>query len=92
MDWKTVVLPILGALLTWVGLTVRKAIRNRGKTELDLADEVLDEAMRRAEAAHASADPKDDADADAAVARAKTIRAHALRLKAIADAIGDTEE
>lgn len=57
------------------------------KTEVDLADEALHDAVEKQQKAHANADPTDDDDADLRVARAEEIRRKARRLSAIADAL-----
>lgn len=66
-----------------------RVLRAWRKTETDLADEALHDAVERQNAAHANADPSDDADADARVARAAELRRKARRLQAIADALAD---
>ena len=93
MDWQKILVAIGTALargcLTWMATSGRRIARNLGKTELALAEEQLDAALKRAEKAHANDNPRDDADADAAVAAAKRMRERARRLKAIADAVGE---
>ncbi len=91
MDWGKIISnvapPILAALGMWAGLTLRRAARNWGRTDVEIANEELDRATKAAEAAHADKDPGNDADADKKVARARELRVKALRLKAIADAL-----
>lgn len=92
MDWSALLqkaaLIVAGGVCTWAATGGRRAIRNLGKTEVELADEELERAMSRAERAHKNDDPTDDAAADAAVEKARAFRARARRMNAIADAFG----
>ena len=92
VDWSKVLLTTAGVVGGWLAPRVYRAVRNLGKTEQKLAEDELEDALKRAEAAHANADPTDDAAADAAVVRAKALRAKAARLGALADAFADPTE
>lgn len=91
MDWAAilkVVGPIFGAFCVGTVMpAARRAIRNRGKTEQEIAQEELDRAFKRAEAAHANSDPTDDAAADAAVEAARVSYNKIRRARAVWDGI-----
>ena len=89
IDWPKVLLAAAGVAGGWFAPRVYRAVRNLSKTEQKLAEEELQAAMKRAEDAHANADPNDDVAADVAVTRAKAMRAKAARLAALADAFSD---
>lgn len=88
-DWRPAAAAAAGAFVTWLATSGRKAIRNIGKTEQEIRDEELLEALRRAEKAHANDDPTDDAAADADVARAREALRRAKFKRAFTDAFGD---
>lgn len=93
MGWEkilTAALTAFGAgLLTWAGLAIRRAARNAGRTEQELALEELAEAMREEKEARDTLTPEDDAAAviHLRLARERSIKAR--RVKAILDALGE---
>lgn len=93
MDWLTIAkwaAPILGGICVGTVLpAARRAIRNRGKTDQDIAAEDLDRAFKRAEEAHKNDNPNDDADADAAVDAARKRLNDIRRARAIWDGIAE---
>jgi len=89
--WTKFVLPALGLLGGWLAPRIYRAVSNLGKTEQKLAEDDLEAALKRAEVAKASADPSDDAVAEADVVRAKAMRKRAERLSALADAFAGAE-
>jgi len=92
MDWQKILIgigtAIGGGCLTWLATGGRKAIRNYGKTELEIAEAHLDDALKRAEKAAATPGKEDDAQAAADVASARRIVEKMKRLSAITDGFG----
>ncbi len=88
--WIALGTTIGGALLAWVGMAARKAIKNYGKTDVEIAQADLDDKTKKYEDALKTADPCDDVAAAKAKAVAEEHLAFAKRVQAITDAIGDT--
>jgi len=91
IPWSKIAPPLLAIVGGWLGPRIYRAVKNLSKTEQKLAEEELEAAVKRAEDAHANADPADDVAADAAVAQAKKHREKAARLGALADALTDPD-
>lgn len=92
LDWRTAAFAAGAAVLTWLATSGRRAIRNIGKTEQEIRDAELLEALKRAEKAHANSDPSDDAAADADVARAREALRRAKFKRAFTDAFGEDDD
>lgn len=91
MDWIALAKwagPVIGGVIAgrlWP--VARRAIRNRGKTEQEIASEDLDRAFRNAEEKHKNTNPNDDAAADAAVDAARKRLNDIRRSRAIWDGL-----
>lgn len=96
MDLEKLLLPLaatlLGGLCTWAGLSARRAFKNVGRTELEIAADDLRAALEAERLALANSDPSDDAAAKKAVALAKARVEKAKRMKALLDAAGGDVE
>lgn len=95
MDIKPILVPVLTAavasLVTWAGLAGRKAIKNFGKTEVEIDEAELVEAEKAVAAAKLTPDdPLDDKIALAIREKAQRRLNNAKRWQALTDAIGDT--
>lgn len=92
---QNILLGVAGAgvtgLVAWLGLFGRKAIKNLGKTKLEIALEEQAEANKRLEAALKTADPTDDRAALLLIEAAKRHVDTAKLIKGITDAAGDAE-
>ncbi len=95
-DWgkilTTVGTLLVGGLCSWGIPAARRAAKNYGKTDVAIAGEKMEEAIKAKEAAHASEDPTDDKPADQKAAEAKLAFDHARRMQAIAEALADPGE
>ena len=93
MDWLTIAkwaAPILGGICVGTVLpAARRAVRNRGKTEQEIAAEELERAFARAEKAQQTPDPTDDGPADAAVEKARAELNRIRRARAVWDGIAE---
>ena len=91
MDWSKIIAAagtaIVGGLCTWGVPAIRRAARNWGKTEVDLADEQLELAIKYAEDAKRTPGVEDDKTANEIVARARKHRENAKRLAGLADSL-----
>jgi len=91
MDWAKILAgvgsSIGGALLMWGVPAIRRAVRNWGKTEVQLADEDLELAIKYAEDAKRTPGVDDDKTANEIVARARKHRENAKRLAGLADSL-----
>jgi F0F1-type ATP synthase membrane subunit b/b' len=91
-EWLKIAAPLAGGFCGgFVWPKVRKAIKNRGKTEQEIAAEELDAALAKAEHAHKTPDPADDAIADAAVERERAEYNKIRRARAVWDGIAEDE-
>ena len=92
IDWTKVLLAAAGIIGGWVAPRVYRAIKNLSKNEKKIADEALEDAIKKQETAHANSDPSDDKTSDEAVARAKKHKENIQRLSALTDAIDPDSE
>ena len=76
----------LAALLTWLATSGRRAIKNIGKTKVEIAQSDLERAMVRFMEAKATADPQDDIVAQQALDKAQSEANKAQIIKAVTDA------
>jgi hypothetical protein len=92
MDLKSLLMPFvtaaLGGLCTWGAVSLRKAARNVGRTELEIALDDLRKAEEEARLAKATPGDADDKAAAAHAAVAQKRIASVKRLKALLDAAG----
>ena len=88
---KIIVTAAVTALVTWLATAGRQAIRNIGKTKVEIATHDLEDATRRFMEAKATADPSDDVAAQVALDRAKHGMEKAQIVKAVTDAADTTE-
>lgn len=79
------------AILAWAGFAARRAVKNWGKTSLEIANDKLEDAVKDHERARETPDPDDDKATEAAVREAKRSVELMRRLGAITDAVGDTD-
>lgn len=90
---KQVLIGLAGAaitgLATWAGLALRRAAKNVGRTELQLAIDELNEAVEEEKAAAKTPGLDDDALAAKHKAAAKKRVEKSKRLKALLDAAGE---
>lgn len=93
---KKVLIGVAGAaltgLVTWAGLALRRAARNVGRTELEIALDDLKQADAEERAAAATAEKGDDDAAKAHKLAAQKKVEKAKRLKALLDAGADAGE
>lgn len=80
---------VVTGLVTWAGLALRKAARNIGRTELEIALDDLKQALEEERVAKATPSTDDDASAAAHKVAAKKRVEKAKRLKALLDAAGE---
>jgi hypothetical protein len=88
-DWKVILGTACGGVIAWVGAGFVRSVKNYGKTELEIAEGHLDDALKRAEKAAATPDKTDDVQAAADVASARRIVEKMKRLSAITDGFGE---
>ncbi len=94
MKLETILVPALTAafagFVTWAALAGRKAIKNYGKTEVEIDEAELLEAEKAVAAAKLTPDdPLDDKVALAIQEKARLRLNNAKRWQAVTDAIGD---
>jgi len=79
-------------LIAWIGVSGRKAIRNYGKSNAQIAQEELQAALAKVEAAKATPEPEDDKLAEAKAEAAAGNVVSAKRLQAITDSLGSDSD
>lgn len=87
----TLLITSLTGVCIWAGVTVRKATRNLGRTDEEIALAEYQQALEAERIARASDDPNDDAVAEKIVALAKRKLDAKKKWRAITDAVGDVE-
>jgi hypothetical protein len=95
VDWNKVLVPILtaavGGIVAWLATSGRRAIKNFGKTEIDIACDDLERALLDLTNAQATPDTADDEKAKEKVEAARKRVKAVQRLKGILDAFGAEE-
>ena len=79
-------------LVAWIGVSSRKAIRNYGKSNVQIAEEELVAAQTKVEAAKATPEFEDDKAAEAREHEAAQHLSSAKKLRAITDSFGEDSQ
>jgi hypothetical protein len=79
------------AVLGWLSVQGRKALRNLGKTRVQIAEEDLKEAVGKLEEAHKTPDATDDLAGQKDLAEAKSDLRKARSLNAVLDILGEDD-
>lgn len=86
---KMALVSAVTGLIAWIGVSGRKAIRNYGKSNAQIAHEELVAAQAKVEAARATPEPEDDKAAEAKAQEAAEHLSSAKKFQAITDSFGE---
>ena len=75
--------------VAWLGLALRKAIANWGKSKHEIAQEALEKALKKVAEAKGTPDVKDDEQASQLAELAERHLNRAREIKSVTDALGE---